>query len=174
MGFSRVTPYSAAARFKFGDGRVVEVEHAADIKVGIAGRRGASAACVAVADIPAFLRKGAWEALGGQLDFGRDILTVRKRGAEGPPGVNEMGHYVLSAVEFGQGPPRFDRGPNLAASHFVWSFLQRRPDLSDGGLHLPLTEGGLLRFVPPEEFSACTAATSARDGSISGPKEIVI
>ena len=53
------------ACFKFGDGRVYEVKHAADIEIGIAGRRGAFAALVLEADIPALPRKGALEALRG-------------------------------------------------------------------------------------------------------------
>ena len=40
MGFLRAIPYPAMARSKFGDGRVGEVRHAAEIKVGIAGRMG--------------------------------------------------------------------------------------------------------------------------------------
>ena len=48
--------------------------------------------------------------------------------------------------------------------------------MSDGGLHFPLVDGGLLRFVPPREFPACAAATSgdARDDSISDPKKIIM
>ena len=113
-------PFLSNARFKFGDGEIGEVKHAADIKVGIAGCKGASTAFVLDADIPAFLRKGAWGALGGQCDFERDILTIRIHGARVPLRVNEMGDYVLSVVEFGQGPPRLDPGPILAASYFEW------------------------------------------------------
>ena len=69
MGFPKVNPYPTMARFTFGDRRVGEVRHAAEIKVGIAGRRGAFAACVLDADIPTLLRRGALEAIGGQLDF---------------------------------------------------------------------------------------------------------
>ena len=57
-------PYPTIARCKFGDGRAGEVKHAAEIKVGIARRRGASAAFVSEAAIPALLRKGAFEVLG--------------------------------------------------------------------------------------------------------------
>ena len=77
----------AMARPKFEGGRVGEVEHAADIQVGAAGCRGACAARVLEADIPALLRKGALEALGGQLDFERDIMTIRKHGVNAPPSV---------------------------------------------------------------------------------------
>ena len=58
-------PHDTAARLKFGDGGVGEVEHAADIKVGIAGCRGALTAFASEADIPAKLRKGASESLSG-------------------------------------------------------------------------------------------------------------
>ena len=53
---------------------------------------------------------------------------------------------------------------------------EKRPDLSDGGLHLPLAESGLIRFAPPREFSACTAATlgDAQDDGISDPKKIIM
>ena len=79
------------ARFKFGCGRVGEAKFAADIKVGIAGRRDPFTALVLEADIAALLRKGALEALGGHLDFLRDVPLM----------VHEMGHYVLSVVAFG-------------------------------------------------------------------------
>ena len=59
MGSPKVGPYPTMARFKFGDVRVGEVRYAADIKVGIAGRRGAIAAFFLDAEIPASLRRGA-------------------------------------------------------------------------------------------------------------------
>ena len=138
------------------------------------GAWGALAAFVLDSDIPAFLRKGALEALGGQPGFERDILTIRNRGANAPLSMNEIGHYVLIAVEFGKVPPCSDRGPNSAASYVDWSFLEKRPDFSDGGLHLHLVGRGLLRFVPPKEFPACAAANlgDARDNCISGTKKI--
>ena len=80
-----------------------------------------------------------------------------------------MGHYIASVVEFGL-------GPNLAASYFEWSFSEKRPDLSDGGLHLPLVESGLIRFVPPRDSPASTAVTlgGERGDGISDPKRIII
>ena len=60
-------------------------------------------------------RKGALETLRGRLDFVRDILTIRNRGADIPMKVNELGRYVLSVVAFVRGPPCVDRGPNMAA-----------------------------------------------------------
>ena len=62
-GFAKAGPYPSAARFKFGDGGNGEVERAADIQVGTAGCKGASAAFVLGAEIPALLWKGALEAL---------------------------------------------------------------------------------------------------------------
>ena len=61
-GIPRVTTYPSQARFRFGDGRLGEVRHAAAISVGFT-------AFVLGGGVPALLRKGAMEALGGQLDF---------------------------------------------------------------------------------------------------------
>ena len=58
MGFPRVISYSAMARFKFGNGAASEVEHAADIKFGVAGCRGASAAFVFGSRYSGFTAKG--------------------------------------------------------------------------------------------------------------------
>ena len=58
------------------------MKHAADIKVGTAGRKGAFMAIALEAEIPALLRKGALEALGAQLDFENDVLSLLRRGAE--------------------------------------------------------------------------------------------
>ena len=59
---------------------------------------------------------------------------------------------------------------------FGRTLLETRPDLPDGGFHLPLVETGLLRFAPPREFSVCSAATlgDARGDSISDPGKIVM
>ena len=57
MGFPKGAPYPAMARLKFGDGRVGDVQHAAHIKVGVAGRGGAFTAFVSKAEIPALLPK---------------------------------------------------------------------------------------------------------------------
>ena len=98
MGVPRLHAYPAMARFKVRDVRGGEVRFEADIKVGIAGRRGTFTACVSGVDIPAMLCMGAPEALRGQLDFERDISTIRGPGADIPLKVNDMGHYVLSVV----------------------------------------------------------------------------
>ena len=71
-----------SARAKFGNGGIGEVRSAADIKVGISGRRGAFAAFALYADIPTLLRGGAREALGGHEDFARVALTIRKYGVD--------------------------------------------------------------------------------------------
>ena len=54
--------------------------------------------------------------------------------------------------------------------------MEKRPDLSDEGSHLPLVESGLTRSAPPREFSACGAVTlgDAQDDSISDPKKIIM
>ena len=65
-GLPRVDSYPAHAIFKFGDGRVGEVCHAADITVGVAGFKGTFTAFVLDSDIPALLSKGALESLRGR------------------------------------------------------------------------------------------------------------
>ena len=114
QGLVKAVPYPSNARFEFGDGRIGEVKHVADIKVGIAGCKGASTAFVLGAEIPALLGKGASEALGAQLGFEEDTLSLLRRGVRVPPRVNAMGHYIISVVEFG-------RGLNVAAPYFEWS-----------------------------------------------------
>ena len=64
-GFRRVSTYPQKARFRLGDGRVGNVRHAVDIPAGIAGNTAKLTAFVLRADIPALLREGATEALGG-------------------------------------------------------------------------------------------------------------
>ena len=56
------------------------MKHAADITVGTAGCKGAFTAFVLDAETPAFLRKGALAALGAQLDFEKDALSVMRHG----------------------------------------------------------------------------------------------
>ena len=90
----------------------------ADIKVGCAGCKGAFTALVLDAESPAFLRMGALEALGGRLDFEKDVLFVMRRGVMAPLKVNEMRHYTLSVVAFSKGSTCSGRRPNLAASYF--------------------------------------------------------
>ena len=105
----------------------------------------------------------------------RDISAIRDQRVDIPLAVNEMGHYALSVVASRKGPSRVGREPNLTPSYFEWTFSWKRPDLSTGGLHFPITSGGLLRSVPPTLFSACSAVTlgDACDGSVSDPRKII-
>ena len=103
-GYQKASTYPSSARFRFGDGCQGEVRRAADIPVAVVGRRGKFTAFVLGADIPALLREGALEAMGGQLDFPRDLLTLRKRGV-GTPHENEP-DAILYAVR-----GRFREGP---------------------------------------------------------------
>ena len=106
LGMEEVHLYPSAARFKFGDGRIGEVQNAADISVGIAGFKGTCTAFVMEAEIPALLCKGALEALGARLDFAKDALLLERRSTCVPLGLNAMGHYILSVAEFGTGRPK--------------------------------------------------------------------
>ena len=113
------------------------------------------------------MRKGALEELGGQSDFESDISTIRNRGVDIPLSVNEMGRCILRVVAFAEGFSRADQGPDLAELYFEWTLLEKRPGTSDGGL---------LRFAPPQDFSACTAVTpaGARDDSESKPRKVIM
>ena len=132
----RVSTYPAGARFKFGDGRLGGVRLAADLPLVIAGTKGEFTAFALEADIPALFRKGVLEALRGQLGSCRCILTLQTQGVGSPLQVNRMGHYVLSAVAFGEGRPRAKKGPASSASYFEWAFTKKRPDLFNGGPRL--------------------------------------
>lgn len=52
------------------------------------------------------------------------------------------------------------KGPTLQATYFGLAFAAKRPDLSNGRLHLPYSEGGIFRFEPPRTSSDCRAVTS--------------
>ena len=79
---------------------------------------------------------------------------------------NQIGHYVLSLVTRGGASSKFGKGLKYAASYFEWAFAHNRPNLPNGGLHLPLTGGRLYRFESPHPFSSREAVTmgDARDG----------
>ena len=98
-GIPRVTTCPSKATFRPGDGCLGEARHAADIPVGVAGIRGRLTAFAPEADIPALLRSRAMEALGGQLDFLRGSLNLRRQGEQIPLRVNRVGHHILSAVD---------------------------------------------------------------------------
>ena len=101
------------------------------------------------ADFPGFLRKGALEAPGRQLEVPRDISTLRKHGAGSRLRLVRMGRKFRSAVDFGAGPPRKPKGAVVSASRFEWAVASKRPNLPGGGLRLPNAEDGLYQFVPP-------------------------
>ena len=106
----------------------------------IAGCKGASTAPVLGVDIPALLRKGALEALQGQLYVSSDVASLRKPGVDLSAKVNQTGRYILSVVAFGGG-----RSDSFSAR----AFANRSPNLANGGLRLPLTADGMCRFEPP-------------------------
>ena len=62
-----------------------------------------------------YVRRGALEVAGGQLDFCCDVLGLQKQGVDTPLEVNRMGHLVLSVVAFGGGRSRSGRGPKFSA-----------------------------------------------------------
>ena len=83
-------PRTRLARLTFGDGSPGEVRRPTDIPVGLAGNKEKATAFALDVEISDLLRKGALEALGGQLDVPRDISTLRKQGATNPVMANRM------------------------------------------------------------------------------------
>ena len=173
-GRRKVSTYTSSARFRFGGGRRGEVRRAADILVGIAGNKGKITAFALGADIPALLGRGAMGALRGQLDFPRDALALRRRGAAIPLRVNRMGRFTLSAVDFGKGESRKVRSPVVSASYPGRASAKKRPNLSNGGLHLPNTNDGSCHFGAPSAFPACKAVAlgDASGGCLSDPRRL--
>ena len=104
------------------------------------------------AGIAALARNGASEALGGQLGFSRDMLTLRKQGAHSSLKVNGTGKYILSVVDLGTDPPRKVRSPVASASYFELVFANGRPNLPNDGLRPPDRGDGLFQFEPPMYF----------------------
>ena len=154
-GVSRVSTYPPCARFKFGDGRLGEVRHFADSPVSFVGEKGKFTASVLKADIPAFLLKGASEALLGQSDCSRDILTLRQQRVHIPPKVNGLGHTGVR------------EGPTLSASCLARASTNKRPGSPTGGLRLPCLVDGLCRCEPPRTSPASRAVTLDLHGSIA-------
>ena len=138
-----LSTYLSSARLSFGDGPLGEVRRAADIPAGLAGKRGKFTALAPNSDIPALLRDGAAEAPGGQLDSQRDLSVLREQGGANPLRVNMTGHYSLGVVDFGESASRKARGPVVSASYFERTFAKKRPNSSDGGVHLPYVGDGL-------------------------------
>ena len=167
-GFPKVAAFPSKARFLFGDGRLVEVRHAADIPVWVA-------ALVLDGGAPALLCKGAMEALGGQLASFRGSLLLRRPRVRIPPRASSAGQFILSAVDFRRGPSRSaSRCPEVSAS--LSYLVHKCPHLFDGGLHLHYTQGGRYRFETPRTFAACEAVTlgGARDSNLTDPKKIAM
>ena len=83
-GVPRVATFPSKAKFRFRDGRLGEVRHAADIPVWIVGNKRKFTAFARGGDVPALYREGAMEAIGGQLDYLRGLLIFRRRGSDTP------------------------------------------------------------------------------------------
>ena len=92
------------------------------------------------------------EALGGQWDFSRDALALRKHGVATPLRVTRTGSYILSVVDFGKDASRKARGPAASTSYFERALTDKRRNLPNGGLHLPCSGDGLYQFGPPLTF----------------------
>ena len=84
-----------------------------------------------------------------------------------PLRVNKVGHYSLSVVDFREDSSRSaSKCPEASAS--LAYLVRKRPNLPNGGFHLPYTLRGLCRLESPRTAAASAAVTlgDARDGSL--------
>ena len=100
----REPAHPSKARFRFRDGRHWEVRHAAGAPVGVAGNKGMFTAFALAAEIPALLRKGAMEDVGGQLDFLRGSFHLRRQWSADSPEGESGGTLYLERGRFPGGP----------------------------------------------------------------------
>ena len=116
-GLPRTESYPTCARLKFRGGRLGDVRCAADIPVGYAGNRGRFTASVREAALPAFVRVGALETLGGHSAFSQGISALRRQGVDIPPTLNYSGRSVLGAVSCGEERSKSEKGATNSASY---------------------------------------------------------
>ena len=83
-GVPRAEIYRACARFILGGGSRGEARCVAHLPAEVAGGGGKFPALALEATLPALLREGALEALGGHFDSARNVSTLRKRGFDIP------------------------------------------------------------------------------------------
>ena len=93
-------------------------------------------------------------------------------GAGIPERVNRALQYIPSVANFRENPSRSSPCPDGSAPFF--HIVQRAPDLSDGGFHLPCTQEGLYHFGPPLSSAACEAVFlgDAEDCRLTDSKKI--
>ena len=103
-----------------------EVRYSADIKVGAAGRRGAFATFVMEADIPAVLRQGPFRP--SEANW---IASVKFREFGTAGSIFPFMSARWGVFASGQGTPRVDRGPRLAASFAEWAVADICPELAN-------------------------------------------
>ena len=106
----------------------------------------------------------------------RDTLALGFPGVVIFREVNDMGHYILSVVNFGGRRWGVERSPNFSAPMVEWACLRKRPNFEKGGFLLPFTEDAMWSLTPPRTFSACKAVTlgDARGGTLSEPKKVAM
>ena len=80
------------------------------------------------------------------------------------------------ALHFGKRRDESVIDPNLSACIDEGAFPKKRPNLPNGGMHLPFLEDVMCSFPPPLSFAACKAVTlgDARDGIFSDLKKIML
>ena len=89
-----------------------------NIPAGIVCGRSMLTALLLEAEIPALMRNGVLEAMGGQLDFASNVWAFRRTGVDVPLEVNGIGDSVLRVASFVKGRKKSVGGPTISASYF--------------------------------------------------------
>ena len=129
MGTPCAKPYPARARCKFGGSRLGGMRSEADIPVGLGGR-GTLAAFALKAEMEALSRKGASEALGGQLDVAHISLMVSKQGGGYPARIKWSWPLRFRRNLLWEGARKVGKGPNLFSFVFRVGFFEEKSDVT--------------------------------------------
>ena len=111
------------SRFKFGNGAVETVHHAAGNSTAVASNMKMLMTFLVDAKMPALLRKSAAETNRGARDFPMTSLRFAKVGSGALPRTNTGGHNVVDVVEFER---RAERRPTVPDTPSTHGFCRRR------------------------------------------------
>ena len=138
---AKLTPASARRNDGGHVGDVGIAHMAATAPIAVMGCTGHLMAYVVDADVPAPLGGDAPETLGAHLDFCQRIPAFEASGADIPPRMGAVGHYILNAADF---PGSVNR---MVAEHF----RSRCTNLPGGSAPAKRCDARLLLEVTPEE-----------------------
>ena len=105
---------------------------------------------------------GSWSAGAVSNNLGVDLPLM----------VDGMGHYVSSVVTFGDERNLLRNVSAHSVSYFEWGASMKRPDLHDGGRHLPFGGGRCVPVWPPRNVFGIQSDRIGRCGGfvLVGPK----